>query len=62
MQLEFNMKGHFTTAIFMPVMPFTAASPFARAPGPLKVCNTPWNVVLLREIMQEDILSFCCKL
>jgi hypothetical protein len=63
MQLQFNMKGHFTTAFFVPVIPFAIAPPFATNLGPLKVCNTPWYVVLIHEIIQqEDILSVCFEL
>jgi hypothetical protein len=41
----------------MPVKPFTTA------PGPLKVCDSPWlNLSICALIRVEDILSICCEL
>jgi len=37
--------------------------PLATAPGPLKVCDSPFSDVSMRELIQvENILKICYKL
>jgi hypothetical protein len=53
-QLQFQIKGHFTNAFVILV------NPFAIAPGPSKGCENPGSDVSIRElIVVKDILRFC---